>query len=118
MKNPVIRYGVALILVISGVWGSVKLMTVHSVSELSFVSLIGITVFASALVFFSDRLREFSISEMKVVLSEMRDTRRDVKELAAAVLDVFEKKSHVLMMQTYDAKAASEAMERLRKLIA
>lgn len=79
-RNVLMRPAIALLLILGGIAGSLRLLAEHHVGEATFLGLVGLSVFAAALVFFSDRLREFSVKEMKVVLGEMRETQHDIRE--------------------------------------
>jgi hypothetical protein len=108
----------ATVLALAGILGSVGLKLSGAVSEPTLIVFVGFSLAVGLFVAYSDRIEYFSLKNLDLKLREIRQAEASVKEVAGTLLDVIEKKSHGLMLQSYDAKAADEAIERLKKLIA
>ena len=113
---PTIKYGAALILMISGVFLSTNLISSHIISESSFCFLILSSILVGVLVCLSDRLKEivFGFKEWRVVLSEIKYAQREIedrekriKEIAIVSADV------VAHMAAFGGQMGSEESHKL-----
>lgn len=93
----IIKYGIALALAMAGAFGAIHLLAEGVVGEVTFSFLIFASIFIGIWIAYSDRVKEFTLGlgKMSMVLSEMKETQRDVevreariKELAAVSADV------------------------------
>lgn len=113
-RNRVIA---ATILSVIGIAGSLKLKSTGLISEPTLVFFVGFAIVAGLFIAFLERIKSLNLYEMQLTLHEMKETEASVKEVATALLDVIEAKSHTLMLESYDADAANQAIERLKKLM-
>ena len=113
-RNRVIA---AVILAVIGIVGSLKLKSENVISEPSLVIFVSFSVLAGLFIAFVERIESISLRKMDLKLKEMQETEESVKELGKAIHDVFETKSHGMMLESYDAEAADAAMAQLKKLI-
>lgn len=124
MSAPVVRYSVSAGMLASGIAGSVNLLSARMVGEATFATLIAMCLFAAAIIVFSDRLREFDVTQMRVVLSEIKDTQRDIadretriKDLAHRVADLVEAATDgAIVTDRHDAAKFQKALARVREL--
>jgi hypothetical protein len=119
MSNTIKAHiGAALILCVSGVLGSVKLIEMKFIGEVSFVALLCFTVLISLLLAFMWKVESFKASgaSIEVKLREIKEAEKSVKELSLAILDVMDAKDHGLMLESYDRQAYAQAVEKVKKL--
>ena len=119
MSNTIKAHiGAAIILCVSGVFGSVKLIEMKFIGEVSFVALLCFTVLISLLVAFMWKVESFKASgaSIEVKLREIKEAEKSVKELSLAILDVMDAKDHGLMLESYDRQAYEQAVEKVKKL--
>jgi len=71
------------------------------------------------LISFIDRFKDFTIglTGIKGTLAELKQTEASVKEVAAAMIEVIETRSHSLMLESFDEDAAESALDKLKKLV-
>ena len=108
----------AVLVAISGIGGSVWLKVSGVIGELSLIVLLAASVLVGLFIAYVDRVHSIKISEMELTLKEAKEVEASVKKLATAVLNVFEAESHGMMLESYDAKKAQEAVAELKALIA
>ena len=108
----------AIILCVSGVFGSVRLIEQKFIGEASFVALLCFTVLISLLLAFMWKVESFKASgaSIEVKLREIKEAEKSVKELSLAILDVMDAKDHGLMLESYDRQAYEQAVEKVKKL--
>lgn len=87
---PTIKYGAALILMISGVFLSIKLISVHIVGEWTFCFLILSSILVGVLAFLSDRLKEvvFGFKEWRLVLSEIEIKEKKILLISEVIAEL------------------------------
>jgi hypothetical protein len=118
ISNIRAHIGAAIILCISGVFGSVKLIQFKIIGEVSFVTLIFFTVLISLLVAFMWKIESFKASgaAIEVKLRQIKEAEKSVKELSLAILDVMYAKDHSIMLSSYDRQAYEQAVEKVKRL--
>ena len=108
----------AILIPLSCIFGALQLKISAVISELSFIGLISVSMFCGLIIFFSDRITQFSLSKLEITLKDMKETEASVKELGKAILAVVEASSHSIMLESFDEKVYTESVNRLKKLIA
>jgi hypothetical protein len=117
-KSIKAHIGAAIIFFIIGICGSIMLIEMKFIGEVSFVALLCFTVLISLLVAFMWKVESFKASgaSIEVKLREIKEAEKSVKELSLAILDVMDAKDHGLMLETYDRQAYEQAVEKVKKL--
>lgn len=110
----------AIIFTIAGVSVAFGLKVYDHVGENNLCLLIVFFSGTGVLISFIDRFKDFTIglTGIKGTLAQIEKTEASVKEVAGAMLEVIEAKSHALMLETYDEEKAQEAIDKLKQLIA
>jgi hypothetical protein len=99
--------------------GGALALDLHAIiSEVSFMFLLVFSVTVGFIIAFSDRIVFFSLKDLSVKLAEAKQTEKSIREISLAILDVIDKNSGFLALESFDQKALDEAKDRLRKLIA
>lgn len=112
------KYVSATLIALAASAGSVSLKVYEIIGEPTLLVLLVASLLLGLFIAYADRVHSLKISEMELTLKEAKEVEASVRELARAILDVFESKSHGLMLESYDAKKAEDAMAELKRLIA
>jgi hypothetical protein len=95
---------------------SLWLKEYSKLSEPSFMLILIFFMIFSILLPRLNSLQSFSLTKGELVLRDIKETERSVKQLAKAVLDVEETSGDKLLLQSIDESAHKEAVDRLKKL--
>ena len=105
-----IRHIAATIFAVAGILGSVQLLLVHSISELTFVALLGLSCIVGLFIAFSDRVEILSIRELKITLRKIEDSKKEIQELAVrtALLIALSRQGAILYNGASDTEITKE----------
>lgn len=106
----------ALIFSFIGIVIAILLLFFDLIGEVSFISLVIISVLIGIFINYHDSIQSFNLLKGELILKDMKETESSVKELAKAILEVTEASNHSLMLESYDSEAHDKALEKLRKL--
>lgn len=106
----------ALVLSFIGIAIALLLLCFDFIGEVSFISLVIISVLIGIFINYHDSIQSFNLLKGELILKDMKETESSVKELAKAILEVTEASNHSLMLESYDSEAHDKALEKLRKL--
>jgi len=106
----------ALILSFIGIAIALLLLCFGFIGEVSFISLVIISVVIGIFINYHDSIQSFNLLKGELVLKDIKDTESSIKELAKAILEVTETSNHGLMLESYNSEAHDKAIEKLRKL--
>lgn len=69
------------------------------------------------LIAFIDRVKAFNMKELKVTLYEIKDTEKNIKELALATADLVESVSDAaIMTEDFDEDRFKAALKKVRQM--
>lgn len=100
-------------------FGSVQLNCKGLIGEASLVTLLGLVLMVSLMVYFQDRLKKASISgfELDEKVRIVKDSEELVRELALSVLEVVESNEGGYKQPEWDVERYAKAKESLRHLL-
>ena len=109
---------VAILAFCFGIWGAWILIDKGTIGELSFISLIVLTVFVSCLIAFSEKIDHLKLIQFEIKFNKIKKTETAIKELASCIIEVTEATTDSSIMdETFDEQRYKNALNNLKKLL-
>jgi hypothetical protein len=108
-----IAFAISCVLLI----GTVLLKVYSMINELSFVTLILVSLLMGIVISVLEKLKSVDLRKGQIMLQDMKNTETSVKEVASATLDVIETSmAGTIRFAEFDSKKFQESVERLKKI--
>lgn len=117
MKNKDLKIRInALYFSLIGFALAILLLIFKFIGETSFIILIGMSIISGIFILYPNKIQSMNLYKGEIILRDIQDTEKSIKELAKAILEVTEASSHSIMLESFDSEAYNEAVEKLRDL--
>jgi hypothetical protein len=118
IMKPPIRYKIATVFACIGIFGSVKLKSLYTLSEPSLLALLFGSVLLGLFIAYSDKVQVVDFSKGQLVLREIKASEDVVKRLAMLVAETTESSmdgAYYALVPEHDKKVRA-CIEEIRKI--